>query len=455
MSFKTTGILAVLLALLGGYIYLFEIRGWEERERAREQARKVADVQRGTVSRLKLETPSNRIEAVKEGFVWRITSPIETRGDYEMFESLLVASETLEKADIAADSAQVSRPEFSLADYGLLNPAIRLTFADEGGQTQQVAFGDESPTGVFFYVQVHGDDRVYLAEQRYYNQFDLSLHDLRDKRYVRFDPDLLASIELRHGDQRISVQKSGLSWRMIHPYRDLGDDPGIGQFLTDLRDARVETFVDPDPSDSTGLDDPWFSISLTNRAGEKNGLAFGRKTGSRAYRKYLAKAFGVPHVFEADSSFVHHLIESGDHFRTKDVFTFDRHGVDRIEMEFPDSALAFDKRGYNEWTVSSHPDHTIPGHSIEDFLDEIDVLRAMTYVAEEMSPDRREVFEENGIRIKLFGRNQLLREIVVGALGKHLFAATNDREQIVEIERAFLGRIRDVRIHPKTDASQG
>ena len=456
MSFKTTGILALLLAILGGYIYLFEIRGWENKERAEKAAKKITQVKKGQVSRLRLETPGELVSAVKDGFSWKIVSPVETDGDYDMFEGLIHAAGSLEKSGVAADSSQTSLPDFNLADFGLASPAVRLTFTIADGERQEVSFGDRSPTGVYFYVKTSGDDRIYLAESRFYYQFDLSLQDLRDKRYVQFDPDRVQEIELVYGDQKVAVVRDGTHWRMTVPVADAGDDVGIGQFLTFLRDARIETFSDLKDDADTGLNVPWFSINLYEGMDRGlRGVAFGRKAGSRAYRTYLAKNFSSLHVFEADSAFVHELANSGDKFRTRDVFVFNRHEVDRLVMTFPDSSIVFDKRGPNQWEVTSHPNHQIAGSRVEDFVDEIVALRAMSYVSEEMEEDRRAVFETQGIRIRLLGKSKLLREIVVGAFGNHLFATTNDRKQILEIDKYFLGKIRDVRIHPKSNTTQG
>ncbi len=456
MSFKTTGVLALFLAVLGGYIYLYEIRGWEEKEKITDAARKVARVSKEQVGRLRLDTPDESLLAVKDGFTWRIVSPIETDADYDMLEGLVHSAGTLEKAGVAADTTQTSLPDFSLADFGLASPAVSLTFDSGEGARQEVAFGDRSPTGAYFYVKVSGDDQIYLAESQFYYQFELSLLDLRDKRYVAFDPDGVRGIEMILGDQSVSVEREDLHWRVIAPFADDGDDVGIGQFLTALRDARIEKFADVGEGENTGLERPWFSIKLHEGDGRAvNGVAFGRKAGVRAYRTYLARNFGSEHVFEADSAFVHKLIDSGDSFRTRDIFTFNRHAVDRIEIAFPDSNVIFNKRGVEAWDVVSHPDHTIQLSLLEDFVDELVALRAMTYVAEEMAEDRRSVFEENGIRIRLLGEEKLLREVIVGALGKHLYASTNDRQQIVEIDQYFMGKIRDVRIYPKQSATQG
>ena len=456
MSFKTTGILALLLALLGGYIYLFEIRGWEEKERAEEAARKITQVTKETVSQLRLDAFGESVFAVKDGFSWKIVSPVETEGDYEALEGLIEAAGSLEKVGVAADSSQTSLPDFSLADFGLASPAIRLSFTVDDGERQEVAFGDRSPTGIYFYVKTDGDDRIYLAESRFYFRFELSLLDLRDKRYVWVDLDRLRGIELAYGSSKVAVERDGIHWRMTAPVVDAGDDVGIGRFLTALRNARIETFSALTNDAETGLNEPWFSIRL-DEGGDRGlrGIAFGRKAGSRAYRTYLARSFGTPHVFEADSAFVHQLISAGDSFRTRDVFTFNRHEVDRVEMAFPDSSMIFDKQGPEQWDVTSHPNHQVVGSKIEDFIDEVVALRATSYVAEAMEDDRRAVFETNGIRIRLLGHGKLIREVVVGALGNLLFAATNDRQQILEIENYFMGKIRDVRIYPKPSVTQG
>jgi hypothetical protein len=456
MSFKTTGILALLLCLLGGYIYFFEIRGWESQEEANEMARRVASLEKGKVARFTLDSQGESIVAVRDGFSWNIISPVETQGDYDMIEGVIHSAGDLEKAGIAADSIQVRQPDFNLADFGLASPSVRLSFTNDAGKQESLAFGDRSPTGAYFYVKTSEDDQIYLVEGRFYFSLGLSLLDVRDKRYVQFDPDRLMGIELVIGDQTMAVQRDETHWRMTVPVEDGGDDSGIGQFLTQLRDARVEAFLDGTTLAEAGLDDPWFTVNLYEGSERKlNGVAFGRKSGVREYRKYLASSLLSPQVFEADSAFVHSLINSGEAFRTRDVFGFNRHLVDRVEITFPDSQMAFSKRGPEIWDVTSHPNHLVAGKRVEDFIDEITALRAVNYVAESMDEARKEVFDTNGIHIRLFEKDELLRELVVGALGKHLYASTNDRIQILEIDQYFLQRIRDVRISPKPNASEG
>jgi hypothetical protein len=162
-----------------------------------------------------------------------------------------------------------------------------------------------------------------------------------------------------------------------------------------------------------------------------------------------------PHIFAADSAFVHQLVDAGHTFRARDVFTFNRHEVDRVELVFPDSNLAFDRQGPEQWDVTSHKNHIVTGTKLEDFIDEIMALRAMNYIAESMDAERKSLFETNGIRIRLISKSNLLREIVVGALGNHLLATTNDRDQVLEIDKYFLQKIRDVRIRQKKNATEG
>ena len=295
-----------------------------------------------------------------------------------------------------------------------------------------------------------------MAESRYYYQFELALMDVRDKRYVQFDPDRLRGIELNHGSEQIAVERDNIHWRLTVPVEDRGDDVGVGQFLTQLRDARIEEFVDSEDYKAAGLEEPWFQIKFyEGEDRELNGISFGNKSGTREYRTYLAKSVKSPHIFAADSAFVHQLVNAGHTFRARDVFTFNRHEVDRVELVFPDSNLTFDRQGPEKWNVTSHKNHITSGKVLEDFIDEITALRATNYIAESMDSERKNVFEKNGIRIRLISKSNLLREIVVGALGNHLFASTNDRDQVLEIDKYFLQKIRDVRILQEKNATEG
>ena len=139
---------------------MFEIRGWEEKEMAEEAARKIAQVKKGGITELRLDTKVESISAVRDGFAWRIISPIETEANFDVLEGLINSVGTLEKVGVAADSTQTRLPDFSLSDFGLTSPAVRLSFKDDQGKASEIAFGDRSPTGAYFYVKILGDEQI-------------------------------------------------------------------------------------------------------------------------------------------------------------------------------------------------------------------------------------------------------------------------------------------------------
>ncbi len=66
MKFRYTLIFAVILALLGTYVYLIEIRRAEEKEKAEEEARRVVAVDWDEVETIQLENEHGRVELRRE-----------------------------------------------------------------------------------------------------------------------------------------------------------------------------------------------------------------------------------------------------------------------------------------------------------------------------------------------------------------------------------------------------
>src|SRR5437773_9024370 len=65
MRFKGTTILFILFVILGGYVYLTEIRGKEERQKQEEAKKKVFQVEQKDISEISLVYPDRTIAGQK------------------------------------------------------------------------------------------------------------------------------------------------------------------------------------------------------------------------------------------------------------------------------------------------------------------------------------------------------------------------------------------------------
>jgi hypothetical protein len=81
MRWQTSAVLAVLLALVGGFYYVYEVRWAADRELAESRKGRVFSAEAADVTALELKRPDDTVTATRDGDAWRLTSPVSARGN--------------------------------------------------------------------------------------------------------------------------------------------------------------------------------------------------------------------------------------------------------------------------------------------------------------------------------------------------------------------------------------
>ena len=144
MRLRTTIVLAVLAALLGGAYYRFEVRGREARQRALLAERRVVSFDAARVREITIEKAAERVVLRGAGDRWRIVAPVDEPADESVVEGLLSFVHRLEKVRALDGLAD-------LKTVGLDAPAVRLGLGLENGETLTLLLGGPNPvhTGVY------------------------------------------------------------------------------------------------------------------------------------------------------------------------------------------------------------------------------------------------------------------------------------------------------------------
>ena len=80
MRWQTSAVLAILLVLVGGFYYLYEVRWAPERELAESRKGRVFTAEAADVTSVELKRPDSTVSLTREGDAWRLTSPVSARG---------------------------------------------------------------------------------------------------------------------------------------------------------------------------------------------------------------------------------------------------------------------------------------------------------------------------------------------------------------------------------------
>ncbi|MCZ6632096.1 MAG: DUF4340 domain-containing protein [bacterium] len=438
MSFKRTGLFALVFVLLLGYLYFYDNPRIEEAQRQANAPRHVVEVAKQKVARLHLKNQDFEMVAERRGQDWQILQPVKTGGDWGMLEGLILAAKEVEQGRTVADSVDLGEGQVQLAGFGLDPPRVTVRFEGDGEEPVVLFFGNDNPDGRAAYLSWGNQQRVVLTQRWRRHQFEAPLLNFRDKRVVPFDMDLVEKLEVHLAGRKIVASKQGLQWHLEEPVQDRGDNAAIQRFLEQLRAGRAEGFATENGQElgKFGLDKPHLQITVyEGKEGVAKTVRFGGvPPGDNTDSRY-GKFEGWPHVFVVERFLIEDLSVTSSDLREKLIFGFDASEIDEIRQIFPDSQVVCVKTSETDWTVQMPEGHTVHPVDVRDWIHLVDQLPAQDYVAESLAEPARFGLDRPVMTVQLLKQGTLVREVRLGRRGERLFAVGNGRPQVVEVAR--------------------
>ena len=385
MSPRTTGILLLVAAALGAFVWFYEIEGAAERKSTEEAEKRLfAGLEADDVLRVSLTTADGvAVSAERRNGGWQILSPLVFPGDAATFDDIAAALAAL-AAEATFDSPQAAPV------YGLDNPGRELRF---GGAAQEwvLRTGDETPMGESQYAQVGGADAVHTVPTWRTRNLSPEFLALRDKRVLAFDRDAVVRVVAAWPGGRVALDREGDAWRVAAPYDGPADAETLRGLLSDLASLRAAGFVDdPLPDAETGLADPAFRVELGLAPESAEGearvlvLSVGDAT---AGDERLVRSGGASLYRVAADRFAR-LPRDVSAYRFRGLAGFPVDAARDIEIAFAGEGEAGVRlratRSDGGWTSS--PEAVDPA-KLARLVEELDGLTAETILAEQVGPD--------------------------------------------------------------------
>src|SRR6267142_2260916 len=311
MRWQTTTALAVVLLLVGGFYYVYEVRWAPDRERAETRkgrvfAAEAADVtavelkRRDDTLRLALgsktptgvwvyarETGKPAVVVLSDGMLREATKPATEFRDRTI---LTLDRNAVSGFDIAADGGslavahvgdawRITRPaalsadteavgnmfekltaakvkEFvaetprSLATYGLDTP-LRLTIhtgKDKERASRTLLVGRNDQAKKGVYAMREGESSVLLLPEDVATAIPRTVGALRDKHVVALDRDRVMRVDLESPKGAVTLAREKDRWTITAPQALPADQVEAGALLTRLRELRAQGFLSDDAS---------------------------------------------------------------------------------------------------------------------------------------------------------------------------------------------------------------
>ncbi|MGH7309048.1 MAG: DUF4340 domain-containing protein [Candidatus Rokuibacteriota bacterium] len=385
MRWQTTLVLAVLLAALAVFYYVWDVRLAPEREKVAERKGRVLTVEPGDVKEMVLRRGAETVRLRRESDGWEIVEPVTGRGDRGSIDEVVTSVATAKM-----DREIAEKPE-SLAEFGLDKPAAEATLIDKDGKELVLRLGAKSPTGVWVYAQEGGRPNVVVVSDGVLRDVTRPVSDFRSKTILAFDRKEVAGLEVVLPEETLALERGDdAQWKVTRPRQLRADPEAVSDFFDKLTSARVKEFVaDAPPSlEPYGLARPVRVALHVGRDKDRatRALLLGRrddkKKGVYALRPGETSVLLLPEeVWTA-------LPKTTAAIRDKTVVDFEREQVTGLEVESPRGSVTLTREG-DRWAITRP--QALPADQVEAgaVLMSLRNMRARAFLAEDASAGRR------------------------------------------------------------------
>lgn len=198
----------------------------------------------------------------------------------------------------------------NLSAYGLVKPNAEIEIFEDDNSTR-VLFGNKKENGDY-YIKLDSQSPVYSVSEYVFVQIPESIDDIRVRKVVDIDPIKVRGVDIREGNNDLSMRRIGDKWRLITDGKAIVNQTKIKDLLNEIANLEVETFVDDNPQDLApyGLDRPEIQITVTGPDDEKIMILFGRKGEKKVYTKIS----GQDSIYKMSDVILSKIHASGDEF---------------------------------------------------------------------------------------------------------------------------------------------
>lgn len=392
MNFRTTLIIIVLLAGIGGAYYLFFQEPSDKAvENEKPRIHQVYGVTRDAVQQVEIafaDAAYQDLKLVKDTTDnWQLTKPFQADADSEKVSQML--------DDILNKRVKQTLEVTELAQYGLDAPIITLSlWTSEASPTATFLIGKKA-INFSVYVKEKSEAHIFLIESSALDDLTKSPTDLRDRSVLKFNQETVSGIQFKHRDagatsesSTVNCEKRDGTWHVIQPLKAKADTEEVEDLLSELRSLKVSTF-EADGADTkvrlekSGLDDPRIQVEL--RDGDKIyaidiGASIPSENGTHG-RVYVKTAVYQDAVYTVAEDIYHLLNKSVFDLRDKRVIDFQRTDTIRIEIKQDRETTVCTKNFDSIWELQT-PTGKIKAdaEAVEDLLFGVDSLEAVAFV---------------------------------------------------------------------------
>jgi hypothetical protein len=209
------------------------------------------------ILQLSLQSKSETIRMIRnKNDSWNIQSPIKTAADLSTVNSLLFDLKEAQITNYIKTSMDI--PE----SFGLDNSQKSISLKIKNSKTWILQLGNQSADGQQVFAQRTGQKIVFSISKEVVDKLFRSLHDLRNKKILRFKSDEVNKILIQTPDNLFELRKNGPQWSLEKPEKiktyNIGND-----LVWTLKGLEFSSIITPPlPDNLSGMDSPSFTLRI-------------------------------------------------------------------------------------------------------------------------------------------------------------------------------------------------
>jgi len=271
MRYWSTLLMLVVLAGLGGYLYLVELPTQQQEVTQETQQKQLLPFPETAITGLTVATPDGPVQFARaETRLWAITSPLRADADTREVDALIRALVTGSVSRIVADKSA------SLGPFGLDQPITTLTIT-AGTQEETITIGDSGPLSNTLYVLRGSDGNVLLTDLAPKDFVNKTLLTFRRKELLRFVQNDVDRVRLTYPPTEIVIynmarDKTKPSWKIRYPIEAEADQTEVRSLMFRLESLKALGIIDPGPERDAvvpTLTDPKIKVTIHTPAGDQ------------------------------------------------------------------------------------------------------------------------------------------------------------------------------------------
>ena len=370
VKFAGTLIGALVLIVLVGYLYFFEIRKQSEETKKENVFLTIREEQ---INEIILKYPSNTVICQKDRGGWFVLKDSKRfKADEKVIRSMIENIAIMKIEKVSSDTIT------DLSGFGIATPEAEV-IAKTPDSEYRILIGGESPVGSGRYIRRDNESKILLVSRGSVWEFlGKSANDLKDKQVLSLNEDKIRRIMFKWRNSSFEVERKNGNWigKGIPDYVDI-DQSRVWAILRTFINLKIDNFEDDEPENlgAYGLDKPSAEIDIF-QDGKPIRVLFGNKKDSG---DYFIKLGSDNSVYSVSEFVLRQIPEGVNDIRVRRVVKLDAEKVRGVEINRGDNKISILKEG-NKWKLGGDNSKKVDESKVGELIADIGSLEVEEFV---------------------------------------------------------------------------